>query len=138
MNQYESQVMRENLIKSGYMPSDNKEIADITVINTCTVTSVSDSKNRKLIRRIRREKPHGIIVLTGCMPQAFPDDTSLFDGCDIVLGNASRKMLVPSIERYLSDKQQIIDITEHQNSGEEFESMAISDFDERTRAFVKI
>ena len=138
VNQYESQVMRENLIKSGYMPSDNKEIADITVINTCTVTSVSDSKNRKLIRRIRRENPHGIIVLTGCMPQAFPDDTSLFEGCDIVLGNASRKMLVPSIERYLSSKQQIIDITEHQNSGEEFESMAISDFDERTRAFVKI
>lgn len=138
VNQYESQVMRESLIAAGYQPSEAKENADITVINTCTVTSVSDSKNRKLIRRIRRENPDGIIVLTGCMPQAFPEDTELFTGCDIVLGNASRKMLVPSIERYLSCKQQIIDITEHKKEGESFEDMSITDFDERTRAFVKI
>lgn len=138
MNQYESQVMRENLTAAGFQPSNSRENADVTVINTCTVTSVSDSKNRKLIRRIRRENPEGIIVLTGCMPQAFPDDTELFEGCDIVLGNASRKMLVPSIERYLSCKQQIIDIAPHQKTGEKFESMSITDFDERTRAFVKI
>lgn len=138
VNQYESQVMRENLVKAGFLPSRKDEKADVTVINTCTVTSVSDSKNRKLVRRIRRENPQGIIVLTGCMPQAFPEDTELFDGCDIVLGNASRKMLVPAIERYLSCKQQIIDITQHQKSGEKFEDMAITDFDERTRAFVKI
>ena len=138
VNQYESQVMRENLIQAGFMSSEEKETADITVINSCTVTSVSDSKNKKLIRRIRRENPQGIIVLTGCMPQAFPEDTSLFEGCDILLRNSRRKKRGTAILKFLSDIRQIIDITMHQNSGEAFEEMAISDFDERTRAFVKI
>ena len=54
VNQYESQAMREALLKNGYFLSQNKDKADITVINTCTVTSVSDAKNRKLIHRVRR------------------------------------------------------------------------------------
>ena len=78
VNQYESQAMREALLKHGYSLSDNKDKADITIINSCTVTSVSDAKNRKLINRVRRENPDGIIILTGCMPQAFPDEENNF------------------------------------------------------------
>ena len=70
VNQYESQAMREDLLRHGYVPSKDKEHADITIINSCSVTSVSDAKNRKLIHRVRRENPEGIVVLTGCMPQA--------------------------------------------------------------------
>ena len=68
VNQYESQAMREDMLRHGYILSDDREHADISIINSCTVTSTSDSKNRKLINRIRRANPDGIIVLTGCMP----------------------------------------------------------------------
>ncbi len=136
VNQYESQLMYEYMCDAAFLPADDKR-ADITIINTCTVTHTSDSKNRKVINRTRRENPDGIIILTGCMPQAFPDDTELFRDCDIVLGNVSRKQLVPSIKKYLESKEQIINIAEHK-SGENFEEMRVNEFLERTRAFVKI
>ena len=104
VNQYESQAMREELLRHGYVLSQDKEKADVTIINTCTVTSVSDAKNRKLIHRVRRQNPDGIIVLTGCMPQAFPEEMSAFTECDIILGNKERGRLVPAIEAYLADR----------------------------------
>ena len=74
VNQYESQAMREDMLKNGFLLSDDRDRADITIVNSCTVTSVSDAKNRKILNRVRRENPDGIVILTGCMPQAFPEE----------------------------------------------------------------
>lgn len=138
VNQYESQMMTELLKSNGFSPSSDKDKADITIINTCTVTAVTDAKNRKIIHKARRNNPDGIIVLTGCMPQAFPDRTTDFDGCDIVLGNKRRKMLVDSINEFLSTHQQIINIETHDNKNAEYESFTVQNFEGHTRAFVKI
>ena len=138
VNQYESQAMREALIKQGYSLSDDKDKADITIINSCTVTSVSDAKNRKLINRVRRSNPDGIIILTGCMPQAFPDEENNFKNCDIVLGNAKRAELIPILEKYLETHNKLIQITEHPMKNEEFENLSVSSLGEHTRAFIKI
>lgn len=138
VNQYESQAMREALLRRGYFESQDREKADITVINTCTVTSVSDAKNRKLIHRVRRQNPDGIIVLTGCMPQAFPDEMSSLSECDIILGNKERSQLVPAIEAYLSDRQRRVDIPEYLNRGDAYENLIVSSFEGHTRAFIKI
>ena len=136
VNQYESQLMFEYMCEAGFVPVDDSS-ADITIINSCTVTSTSDSKNRKVINRTRRENENSIIVLTGCMPQAFPDDTDLFKNCDIVLGNASRRDVVPAIKEFMNERKQIINIAEHKKD-ESFEKMRVNKFLERTRAFVKI
>lgn len=138
VNQYESQAMREALIKHGYSLSDDKDKADITIINSCTVTSVSDAKNRKLINRVRRSNPDGIIILTGCMPQAFPDEENNFKNCDIVLGNAKRAELIPTLEKFLETHNKLIQITEHPMKNEEFENLSVSSLGEHTRAFIKI
>lgn len=138
VNQYESQAMREDLIRHGYVLSKDKDTADITIINSCTVTSVSDAKNRKLINRIRRMNPNGIIILTGCMPQAFPNEVKNFKNCDIVLGNAKRAELIPAIEKFLADKKEFVNITEHPCKGEIFENLTVSSLGEHTRAFIKI
>lgn len=138
VNQYESQAMREELLRHGYLLSDDREHADITVINTCTVTAVSDAKNRKLINRVRRENPDGVIVLTGCMPQAFPDEMSDFTMCDIILGNKERAKLIPALEEYFSKNEKFIDIPAYQNRAEVFEPLSVSSFGEHTRAFIKI
>lgn len=136
VNQYESQLMFEYMCEAGFNPIDDSS-ADITIINSCTVTSTSDSKNRKVINRTRRENENAIIVLTGCMPQAFPNDIDLFKNCDIVLGNASRRDVVPAIKEFLNVRKQIINIAEHKKD-ESFEQMRVNKFLERTRAFVKI
>ncbi len=138
VNQYESQAMREDLLKNGFVLAEPNQPADITVINSCTVTSVSDAKNRKLINKIRRENPDGIIVLTGCMPQAFPDKKENFENCDIVLGNAKRAELVPAILEYIENHMKNIFITPHPPKNEEFEDLSISSLGEHTRAFIKI
>ena len=138
VNQYESQAMREDLIRNGYTLSENKDKADITVINTCTVTSVSDAKNRKLIHRVRRQNPDGIIVLTGCMPQAFPEEMKELDECDIILGNKERSKLVPAIRTYLADRVKQVDIPAYLNRGDSYENLTVSSFGEHTRAFIKI
>lgn len=138
VNQYESQAMREDLLKNGFLLSENKDIADITIINSCTVTAVSDAKNRKLLNKVRRLNPDGIIVLTGCMPQAFPDEAENFKNCDIVLGNAKRAELVPAIRKFIADSNKNIAISEHIAKGEPFENLSVSSFGEHTRSFIKI
>ena len=138
VNQYESQAMREDLLRNSYALSEDKNHADIIIVNSCTVTSVSDSKNRKLINRIRRENPDGIIVLTGCMPQAFPDDTENYANCDIVLGNRERAKLVPTLEKFIFGQEKLVDIQPHQNSNFTYENLSVSSFGEHTRAFIKI
>lgn len=137
VNQYESQAMREELLKNGFELAENS-VADITIINSCTVTSVSDAKNRKIINKIRRENPDGIIILTGCMPQAFPDKTENFENCDIVLGNAKRAELVPAIKEYIENHMKHIFITPHPKKDERFEDLSVSSLGEHTRAFIKI
>lgn len=138
VNQYESQAMSELLKRNGFMQSDSKDNADITIINTCTVTAVTDAKNRKILHKVRRNNPNGIVILTGCMPQAFPDRVSDFEGCDIVLGNKHRADLIFAIDEFLTTRQQIINIEAHDNKNAEFESTTLTNFEGHTRAFVKI
>lgn len=137
VNQYESEVMAELLDQAGYIKAESYQDSDINIVNSCTVTATGDAKNRKLIRRIRRENPDSIIILCGCMPQAFSDDVSVFDGCDIVMGNTARRDIIPLIDEYLMERRQIIRIGEHQRD-EAFEPMRINAFNERTRACIKI
>ena len=137
VNKYESQIMTEALINAKYELCENSKEADITIVNSCTVTSVSDSKAMKLLRKIKRENSNTILVLTGCLPQAFPNIKEKFDIADIVLGNKCRADLLPSIEKFLINKEKIYQIEPHKNDIS-FEKMTVHTFNERTRAFVKI
>lgn len=136
VNQYESQIMHEKLCQSGFEYTAEHNCADIVIINTCTVTSASDSKAVKLMHRVKRENPNCVLVLTGCLPQAFPNDERFIEA-DIILGNKSRNIVVPTIQQYLLNHTRINAVVRHE-TGDKFESMAISAFTERTRAFVKI
>lgn len=137
VNQYETQVMLNQLLQSGFSACQTGEDADIILLNSCTVTSTSDHKVKQTLHKARREHPHAVIVLTGCMPQAFPELAEDLTDADIVLGNSNRSSLLPHILQYLSTRQRIIDIVPHQTK-EKFESMSVENFYERTRAFIKI
>ena len=137
VNQYETEAMRRLLHESGYDTGDtaSKKHADVIVINSCTVTGESDRKLRQLLRRCRRDDPDAVIVLTGCMPQAFPETAETLEEADIVLGNAARRALPAHLGAFLSNHQRIVDIPPH---GKEIEPLSIDTFAEHTRAFVKI
>lgn len=137
VNQYESQAMAERMVKCGFELVSPSEKADVYVINSCTVTAESDRKTRQTVRRFKRKNPDSIVVLTGCMPQAFPGDADALKEADIVLGNKNNIKLPEFIERYFSCSQRIIEIENHE-TGDKFIGDSISGFEGRTRAIVKI
>ena len=137
VNQYESEAMLEALLAGGFQEARSGEEADVVVVNSCTVTATSDQKVRQTLRRAKRDNPGAVMVLTGCMPQAFPEEAASLLEADVVLGNARRGDLLPRVMEYLSSKQRIVDIAPHEK-GEAFEKMSVSAFHGRTRAFLKI
>lgn len=137
VNQYESQAMLEALERQGFTPAGDGEQADVLVVNSCTVTAQSDQKARQSLRRLKRQNPAAVTVLTGCWPQAFPAEAQRLEEADIVLGNARRRELGEKILEYLSTKQRIVDIAPH-TPGESFEPLRVQGLAGHTRAFLKI
>lgn len=137
VNQYESQAMAQRLERNGFEITDASEQADVFIINSCTVTAESDRKTRQTVRRFRKLNPDSIIVLTGCMPQAFPQESSKLESADIVIGNKSNHLVYDYIMQFIAGRERILAVDEHK-SGEAFKGDTISGFRERTRANVKI
>ncbi len=134
VNQYETQAMKEALLGLGHT-SDKEIPADAVIINSCTVTAESDKKTRQILHRMRKENPDAVIVLTGCMVQAFPEKAKALTGADIVIGNRDTNKVIEAVENYKNDK--IFNIVEHKIK-DDYKGLPISDFFERTRAFMKI
>ena len=138
VNQYETQEMTEILKRNGYEITDIKDNADIFIINSCTVTAESNRKTRQAVRHYKAKNPDAIIVLTGCVPQAFPEEAeSLSDYADIILGNNNNYKIIDAINDVIKNKKNVIDIINHTDSAE-YRGGIITEFEGHTRAFVKI
>ncbi len=137
VNQYETQAMSETLKAQGYEITDNSEDADIFIVNSCTVTATADKKTRQAVRRFKRSKPDSIVILTGCMPQAYPKDAENLIQADIVIGNRNNSSIAAVIDDYMKNGNRIFDVIQHQK-GDKFSGNDITGFDERTRAIIKI
>ena len=133
VNTYESNVMRDKLLNSGYIEGleDN---SDIYIINTCTVTNTSDNKSLKTIRQVIRKNNQAIIVVVGCMTQV---NSKILDDLNvsIILGNSGKSDIVKYIEEYNKTNKQIKVIDNIMEK--DFEDMCLNNFN-KTRAFVKI
>lgn len=137
VNQYESEYMSEVLKNAGFTIVSPNEDADYYIVNSCTVTATADQKTRQNVRKFKRKHPNSVIILTGCMPQAFPESAEELVEADIVLSNKNNDDILDLINKYSTDKNRIIKIEKH-HTGDEFQSCKINDFNERIRAFVKI
>lgn len=137
VNQYETEEITEQLLKNGYGITLQDSEADIFVVNSCTVTAESDRKTRQLVRRLKRNFSQSTVVLTGCMPQAFPDAASALSAADIVIGNKNNITLSEKLNAYFQTHMRQVAVEQHK-SGEPFLGAPITDFHERTRAIMKI
>lgn len=137
VNQYETQEMREQLNNNGYEITENENEADIFVVNSCTVTGESDRKSRQCVRHYKKNHPESTVVLTGCMPQSFPNMARELIEADIVLGNKNNKLLCSALNDYFKSCSRVLYLEQHQNN-EPLVSSGISNFEERTRAILKI
>ena len=137
VNQYETEVMREKAQEKGFTVTEPDASFDVLVINSCTVTAESDRKVRQTLRHYRRKNPSAVIVLTGCMVQAFPNESGALGEADIIIGNRNISEIVEKVEEFLANKTPLFEIIPHKN-GDEFNTPSIYDFAERTRAYIKI
>ena len=137
VNQYETEYMAEILKNAGMQIVSHNEDADYYIINSCTVTATADQKTRQNVRKFKRQHPNAVVILTGCMPQAFPEQASALNEADIVLSNKSNDDILDLINRYNVSHNRIVKIDKHQK-GDEFTKCSIEHFSERIRAFVKI
>lgn len=137
VNQYESQAMTEQLLNKGYELCEGKEKADVIVVNSCTVTNEADRKTRQAVRRFKKNNPDSVVVLTGCVPQAYPEKARELIEADIVLGNKSNHLLASSLDEFFTSGCRVFGVSEHKK-GDPFCVQTISRFEERTRASVKI
>jgi len=132
VNIYESEYVENLLKENGYEIVDFDEVADIYIINTCTVTNTSDKKSEKMINRARNNNNNAVIVVMGCHSQIKHDEIN----ADIIIGNKDKSKIVSLIEEYLENKKQIKKIYDLENV--DFEDMYLDKFNNHTRAFVKI
>ena len=132
VNTYEMEYVLSSFKDKGYEITN--DVADIYVINTCSVTNMSDAKSRKVINRVIRENPNGIVVVMGCMIEANKDYDN--NNVSIIIGNKDKSKVVELVEDYLKKQEKIKKL--YPEFDNEFEDMFITNMSSRTRAFVKI
>ncbi|MCM1524456.1 MAG: tRNA (N(6)-L-threonylcarbamoyladenosine(37)-C(2))-methylthiotransferase MtaB [Ruminococcus sp.] len=138
VNTYETAALSERFVQAGFEVTKDKSAADIFFINSCTVTSESDSKLHRTVIRLRRDFPNAVIVLTGCYPQAFPEKAAL-EQADIITGTKDRGKIVDTVAEYLKSygKAPLFNVSPYLPE-DRFENMSVSSVDGHTRAFMKI
>ena len=139
VNLYDTEAMIELFEKDGYEIIDFDEIADVYVINTCTVTNLGSKKSRQMIRRAKTLNPNAIIVATGCYAQVSPDEVSKIEGINIVIGTKDRLKIVETVKNYQEEhKTEVLNTVTDIMKERVFEPLAISELKDRTRAYLKI
>ena len=137
VNLNETGALEQMFRANGFTIAQENEPADVFVVNSCTVTNFGDQKSRKWLRRKKRENPGAVTVLTGCYPQAFPEEAAQFTEADLVCGNGDRKAILDNVLKLLDGHERIVAITPHQR-GEKFEELPVERFETHTRAFIKV
>ena len=137
VNQQETSAMMNIFEKGGYTVVNDEEPADVYVVNSCTVTLSGDRKSIRWIRRAKRMNPDAVVVLCGCMPQAYPQKAIDVEQADIIIGTSGKNNVLDMVNKFFENHERYIHIPQHVK-GEKFEEFAGEVDRLHTRAFLKI
>ncbi|MED3624822.1 tRNA (N(6)-L-threonylcarbamoyladenosine(37)-C(2))-methylthiotransferase MtaB [Neobacillus thermocopriae] len=137
VNHYETEAIWQLFKQEGYERVEFESIADVYVINTCTVTNTGDKKSRQVIRRAVRKNPDAVICVTGCYAQTSPAEIMAIPGVDIVIGTQDRVKMLDYIEQYKKERQPINGVSNIMKN-RVYEELDVPSFTDRTRASLKI
>lgn len=137
VNQYETNAMSQELIKHGYEIVDFNEVSDIYIINTCTVTNMSDKKSRQIIRRTKELNPDAVVVATGCYAQVGKEKLKEIEQIDLILGVNEKNEMITYVEEYMEthNKKKVVTDVMMQK---EFKDFGMITYTDKTRAVIKI
>ncbi|URZ15758.1 tRNA (N(6)-L-threonylcarbamoyladenosine(37)-C(2))-methylthiotransferase MtaB [Clostridium felsineum] len=137
VNSYDSEAMAEKFLKSGWEVVNHDEKADAYVINTCTVTNMGDRKSRQMISKSRKVNENAVIAVVGCYSQVSPEKVSDIEGVDIVLGTKNKGDIVQYVNEFINERNQIVNVKDV-FTDKKFEDLNIDEYQDKTRAFLKI
>jgi threonylcarbamoyladenosine tRNA methylthiotransferase MtaB len=137
VNHYETEAIWQLFKEAGYERTEYERVADVYVINTCTVTNTGDKKSRQVIRRAIRKNPDGVICVTGCYAQTSPAEIMAIPGVDIVVGTQDRVKMLEYIEQFKNERQPINGVRNIMKT-RVYEELDVPSFTDRTRASLKI
>lgn len=143
VNQYETNAMAQKFLEKGYqiieeITPENEDIKpDICIINTCTVTNMSDRKSRQMLRRMKEKNPSTIVVAVGCYAQVAKEELSKIPEIDLVLGNNEKVEIVKYVEEYINNHINNVELDDVMYS-KEFSDFGDVTYTEKTRAVIKI
>ena len=129
--------MTEKFLREGYEITEFDNFADVYVINTCSVTNMSDKKSRQIIGRARRKNENAVIAAVGCYSQVSPDEVSKIDGVDVVLGTRNKGDVVYYVNKAKDEGKMQVAVGEVLKN-KTFEELNIEEYQDKTRAFLKI
>ena len=136
MNQYETQAMEQLLRRKGHQVVDFSQEADAYVVNTCSVTAVSDQKSRKVLHRVRRERPGAVLAVCGCYPQTHVEDVRKLD-VDLIAGTGDRAGFVDLLEQAVEERRPL-ELVDRSFDRRNFEVLPAGGMENRTRAMLKV
>lgn len=136
-NQYDTEAMQEQFIKSGYQVVGFQQHSDVYVVNTCTVTNLGDRKSRQMIRKAHRINPNAVIAVVGCYAQQAAEEVLSISGVKVAVGTKNRNRIVEYVEMAEATESSI-NAVEDIMKVREFEDTPIEAFDGKTRAVLKI
>ena len=136
VNQYETQAMEQELTRRGHTLVPFESRADAYIINTCTVTAVSDKKSRQMIRRARKENENAVVAVCGCYAQTKPEEVASLP-VDLVSGTGDRMKFLDLLENAVREKAPILNVDEALRR-RTFEILPAGGMAERTRAMLKV
>ena len=137
VNTYETEALMELFKQEGYQIVDFGEKADVYVINSCTVTNMGDKKSRQMVHRAHRLNEDAIIAMVGCYSQIKPDEVSKIPGINIVLGTRNKKEIINLINKFKEERKNQVSLKDVIKD-KIFEDIRVKNYDNRTRAFIKI
>src|SRR5205823_5800526 len=103
VNQADSEAISEQMSAAGFVQHDYSEIADVYIVNTCTVTHMGDRSSRQMISQARRRRPDALLVVTGCYAELNPQAVAALPGVNLVIGNSGKESLVGAINEHLKN-----------------------------------
>ncbi|MEG0389836.1 MAG: tRNA (N(6)-L-threonylcarbamoyladenosine(37)-C(2))-methylthiotransferase MtaB [Cetobacterium sp.] len=136
VNQYESESLKNQLIKLGYDEENFENKADIYIVNSCTVTSIADKKTRNVLRRAKKLNPDSIVIVTGCYAQTNSKELLEIEEIDFVVGNSNKSELVNFIKDIETKKTKILSEDIFQEKA--YEEYEFATLREMSRAYIKI
>ena len=138
VNQYETNAMTQKFQEAGYeIVNINEDIADIYIVNTCTVTNMSDRKSRQVLRRLKDKNKDAIVVAVGCYAQVAKKELEEMPEIDVALGNEEKKDILQYVETFIEENNKLIEIDDI-STQREFKDMGQITYTEKTRAVIKI